>query len=469
MGVNLLSEYFQNIIYTVKSVFSGMSLTWEHFINKKKYVSTLQYPNEKWPQPERNIGFEHSEYNDIRSRLHVDIDDCIGCLQCERACPVDCIKIDTIKPPKDSDYDCGKTSHDTQKKMIVPRFTIDMSECMYCNLCVYPCPEECIFMVGGPNEPKHEIDYEFSKYVKHDLVFEFSNTTEQEIIDIGGQSYLDKRKEIENKISEGNELKGGVELDSDNKDSEKPKSSKHVDPGFVVFKGVPDKMTRGIAKKAYTYGRRNNMDMVAISKFVEDAVNSYNKMTPEMEQAIKEIVEFKYSDDSDKSVENELNENADNKDAASPKPVESNETLFDIKKLNDINDKMIRGSLKKIYMAGKRNKNKTSEVIAEMLKYLNDNDIMNDDLKSMLGEIDSSAKDNNRNTGEDVKTDNNLFDIKELNSIEDKVIRGTSKKIFMAGKRAGKNSEQVISDIIDELKNSGKINEEIEQFLNKIK
>ncbi len=143
--------------------------------------------------------------------------------------------------------------------------------------------------------------------------------------------------------------------------------------------------------------------------------------------------------------------------------------MFDIKKLNDFNDKMIRGSFKKIYMAGKRNKYKTSEVIVEMLKYLNDNDIINDDLKSMLGEIDSSAKDNNRNTGEDVKTDNNLFDIKELNSIEDKVIRGTSKKIFMAGKRAGKNSEQVISDIIDELKNSGKINEEIEQFLNEIK
>ena len=190
MGINLLSEYFQNIIYTVKSMLSGMSLTWDHFINKEKYVATLQYPNEKWPQPDRSIGFDHSEYNEIRSRLHVDIDDCIGCLQCEKACPVDCIKIDTIKPPKDSDYDCGKTSHDTQKKMIVPRFSIDMSECMYCNLCVYPCPEECIFMVGGPNEPKHEIDYEFSKYVKHDLVFEFSNNTEQEIIDIGGHLNL---------------------------------------------------------------------------------------------------------------------------------------------------------------------------------------------------------------------------------------------------------------------------------------
>ena len=115
-------------------------------INKKEKVATLQYPHEKWPIPERNIGFNHSEYNLIRSRLHVDIDDCIACMQCERACPVDCIKIDSIKPPKDNDFDCGMTSNDTQKKMIVSRFTIDMSECMYCNLCVYPCPEECIYM-----------------------------------------------------------------------------------------------------------------------------------------------------------------------------------------------------------------------------------------------------------------------------------------------------------------------------------
>ena len=139
-----ITTYFNNIASGVKSFLSGLALTWDHFKNKKEKVATLQYPHEKFPVPEKNIGFEHSEYNVIRSRLHVDIDDCIGCLQCERACPVDCIKIDTIKPPKDSEYDCGKTSHDTQKKMIVPRFTIDMSECMYCNLCVYPCPEECI-------------------------------------------------------------------------------------------------------------------------------------------------------------------------------------------------------------------------------------------------------------------------------------------------------------------------------------
>ena len=83
-----------------------------------------------------------------------------------------------------------------------------MSECMYCNLCVYPCPEECIYMVGGPNEPKHDIDYEYSKYVKHDLVFEFSNVTDQQIIDIGAQSYLDERNSKINKIEDGKNLEG---------------------------------------------------------------------------------------------------------------------------------------------------------------------------------------------------------------------------------------------------------------------
>ena len=115
---------------------------------------------------------------------------------------MDCIKIDTIKPARGVDFDCGETSNETRKKMIVPRFTIDMSECMYCNLCVYPCPEECIYMVGGPNEPKHDIDYEYSKYVKHDLVFEFSNVTDQQIIDIGAQSYLDERNSKINKIED---------------------------------------------------------------------------------------------------------------------------------------------------------------------------------------------------------------------------------------------------------------------------
>ena len=169
-----ITAYFSNIANGVKSFITGLSLTLEHFKNKKENVATLQYPHEKFPIPEKKIGFEQSEYNVIRSRLHVDIDDCISCRMCERACPVDCIKIEDVKAKKGVDFEYGQTSNDTQKKLLVTRFTIDMSECMYCNLCVYPCPEECIYMVGGPNEEKHEIDYEFSQYKREGMIFDFA-------------------------------------------------------------------------------------------------------------------------------------------------------------------------------------------------------------------------------------------------------------------------------------------------------
>ncbi len=470
-----MKQYFIDIYDTVKSMMSGMSLTMHHLRKKKELVATLQYPNEKWPQPERNIGFDHKDYNVIRSRLHVDIDDCIGCLQCERACPVDCIKIDTIKPPKDSDYDCGKTSHDTQKKMIVPRFSIDMSECMYCNLCVYPCPEECIYMVGGPNEPKHDIDYEYSKYVKHDLVFEFSNVSDQEIKDIGGQSYLDKRNEVSNKMDKGFKLEGLNDTQDENTTDEPKKSSKHVDPGFVVFKAVEDKMSRGIAKKAYTFGRRNNFDMVAISKYVEDAINSYNKMTPDMEDAIKAIIDFKYPEIEDDK--DSINTSADNEsqktEEKSPTDNKVDTALFDIKKLNDIEDKMVRGSLKKIYMAGKRASKNSNEVADEMLKFLEESGTSSDDILILIKSFKSdeattaNIESSNDNASDQVKE--GLFDIKKLNDIDDKVVRGTLKKIYMAGKRNKLSSSEVVDSMLNELKDSDKLDDNLTEFIKGLK
>ena len=155
-----------------------MRITFRHMMNIKKDNVTLQYPEERWSRPERDIGFELEDYNVIRTRLHVDIDDCIGCFRCEKACPVDCIKIDTIKADRGEDIPevahTGETSNGTKKGFVVSRFTIDMSECCYCNLCTYPCPEECIFMTGGPNSKKHPIDYEFSEPDRSDLIYRFA-------------------------------------------------------------------------------------------------------------------------------------------------------------------------------------------------------------------------------------------------------------------------------------------------------
>ena len=174
-----MGRYFKDIWETLTSLLTGMGITWVHMLRIKKDNVTLQYPEEKWPRPERNIGYDHGNYNVIRSRLHVDMDDCIGCLKCERACPVDCIKIDTIKvPERGKDIKevghVGITSNGTRKAMVVTRFDIDMTECCYCNLCVYPCPEECIYMTGGPNAKKHPIDYEFSEPDRSELVYRFA-------------------------------------------------------------------------------------------------------------------------------------------------------------------------------------------------------------------------------------------------------------------------------------------------------
>ena len=272
-----MSEYFIEIVNGVKTFLTGMKMTLQHYNNKEELVATLQYPHEKWPIPERNIGFENSEYNLIRSRLHVDIDDCIGCLQCEKVCPVDCIKIDTIKPPKGTDVDFGMTSLDTQKKMLVTRFTIDMAECMYCNLCAYPCPEECIYMVGGPNEHKHEIDYEFSQYKRDGLIYEFADPTEDQLAEVGGESYVESRQSQKQKFEDGSNLEGVVEEEKKAVVVEDSKGSvkKEEDTGLTlaIFNDVGDKPARGIAKKAFQAAKRANMNFDAMADYVNGAIN----------------------------------------------------------------------------------------------------------------------------------------------------------------------------------------------------
>jgi len=187
-------KYLATIWETVTTLLTGMGVTWRHMVAIRRDNVTLQYPEERWPRPERDIGFDHNKYNVIRSRLHVDIDDCIGCLKCERVCPVDCIKIDTVKVlNRGADIPNirhkGITSFGTKKALVVTRFDIDMTECCYSNLCTYPCPEECIYMVGGPNSPKHPIDYEFSEFDRSDLIYRFAKKGTKE----GMQEILDSK------------------------------------------------------------------------------------------------------------------------------------------------------------------------------------------------------------------------------------------------------------------------------------
>jgi NADH-quinone oxidoreductase subunit I len=137
--MSALGSYFRNIYEAISTVFIGMRVTMKYL---KSPAITLQYPKE------RMVMFER-----FRGLLHNRIEDCIGCGQCVRACPVDCITMVTVKVGKDEDL--GLTRDGTPKKLHVYQFDIDTLKCMWCNLCTEVCPTECLLMTG---------QYEVSSY-----------------------------------------------------------------------------------------------------------------------------------------------------------------------------------------------------------------------------------------------------------------------------------------------------------------
>ena len=58
-----------------------------------------------------------------------------------------------------------------------------------------------------------------------------------------------------------------------------------------------------------------------------------------------------------------------------------------------------------------------------------------------------------------------LFDVKLLNDIEDISIRANLKKVYMGAKKASKNSDEVIPEMIAELESKDKLTDEIKLLL----
>jgi len=157
------------------SITSGMWLTLAHFgrwrtrrkpmgIADNSYFSqpdglvTIQYPREQIPVPDTG-----------RYRLYMETDDCIGCDQCARICPVDCITIEKIKATDD----LGLTSDGSKKKFWLPTFDIDMAKCCYCGLCTIVCPTECIIMTKA---------YDYSEFDRENFVYHFGNLNPEQAL-----------------------------------------------------------------------------------------------------------------------------------------------------------------------------------------------------------------------------------------------------------------------------------------------
>ncbi len=170
----MIKDYFSNIARGTMTTVAAFTTASKHLFTRS---STIQYPREKAELPDRT-----------RHRLHVVIEDCIGCQNCERACPVDCIKIEPIKSPKS--VDLGNSSAGNPMPFWLASFTIDMAKCCFCGLCTEPCPTGCIQMTPI---------YEFSSYEVCDLVYQFARMSEEEIAEARRMFEEEQKRKAEEK------------------------------------------------------------------------------------------------------------------------------------------------------------------------------------------------------------------------------------------------------------------------------
>lgn len=165
-----MKQYFIDIGDALFTVAKGMAVTMRHLFqrNVTQQYTADEMPEERWRstlslKTHEPIVPEGLLNDRSRMRLHVKIEDCIGCKQCEKVCPVDCIYITTEKRAKDALPIFAADG--TAIKQSVVQFDIDMSLCCYCQLCVYPCPTNCIVMTP---------EFEFAEVQKSNFLYRFA-------------------------------------------------------------------------------------------------------------------------------------------------------------------------------------------------------------------------------------------------------------------------------------------------------
>lgn len=143
----------------IPEVVRGMAITMRHFFKNTKEmvlgqkpdpvleahndgITTINYPEEKRPYPERFRGLHRLTLrNDGSPR-------CVACLCCSTACPAQCIHIEPAEYPE------GDPHRGYERYPV--SFVIDELRCIFCGFCVEACPCDAIRMDTG----KHATPYD---------------------------------------------------------------------------------------------------------------------------------------------------------------------------------------------------------------------------------------------------------------------------------------------------------------------
>ncbi|MFN0151960.1 MAG: NuoI/complex I 23 kDa subunit family protein [bacterium] len=131
----MITTYVGNIRETCSTLFEGMAVTFSYLFRPP---ITTQYPDRMPTSVQDTLPDRY------RGHLYVHLDTCISCLLCEKACPIECIKIEDVRIEKI--MITAADGKPTPKVKEPTLFNINMYKCMYCGLCVDPCPTGAIRM-----------------------------------------------------------------------------------------------------------------------------------------------------------------------------------------------------------------------------------------------------------------------------------------------------------------------------------
>lgn len=121
-----MRDYFYNVWTTFSSILIGLGVTLRYCFAK---TITVQYPEVAPTTRPRWRGFHWME-----------LERCIACGACQKACPVDCIAVERSKPRK-----LDKASGVVVGGAMLA-YEIDYGQCLMCGLCVDACPPSCLHM-----------------------------------------------------------------------------------------------------------------------------------------------------------------------------------------------------------------------------------------------------------------------------------------------------------------------------------
>jgi NADH-quinone oxidoreductase subunit I/NAD(P)H-quinone oxidoreductase subunit I len=144
-----IREGIEILVDGIKSVFRALSASLPYLFNVNPNTIRKEV-TEQYPDPVSSKTVDDLPPR-TRGLIHNDIDQCIGCHECAKACPVDCIAIESER------------QEETQKEW-VSLYDVDHSKCIFCGLCVEICPTGSV---------THSKRYELAAYVRADMIESF--------------------------------------------------------------------------------------------------------------------------------------------------------------------------------------------------------------------------------------------------------------------------------------------------------